>query len=266
VALYGFQVGGLSDHHLPSCQANEDFVSHCFGEHSKIFQAAASGPRRSLFATNPKRILSQLSLAHAHGSTTRVYGATLGGGVEVAGRQLLACAIAVGMGTNSQVHAHGDGAAWIADQVTVRFGTQGSYTVDFLHVRDYLAEAAKGCAPDDPKTWLEIQKKRLKNNDSTSVLAALGAALEPAAVPDADAPVRACHRYLSNRLDHLDYLRGPRPGLAHRLWRNRKCPPLCGPTAPQARRRLVDTGQCRGHARVARHSGKRAVVVGTMAE
>ena len=22
---------------------------------------------------------------------------------------------------------------------------------------------------------------------------------------DADAPVRACHRYLSNRLDHLDY-------------------------------------------------------------
>ena len=34
---------------------------------------------------------------------------------------------------------------------------------------------------------------------------ALSAALEPAAAPDADAPVRACHRYLSNRLDHLDY-------------------------------------------------------------
>jgi hypothetical protein len=77
--------------------------------------------------------------------------------------------------------------------------------VDFFHVCDYLAEAAKGCAPDDPKTWLELQKKRLKNNDSASVLAALGAALEPVTVSDADAPVRACHRYLSNRLDHLDY-------------------------------------------------------------
>ncbi len=155
-----------------------------------------------------KRLLwkeAKLSLAHAHGSSTRVYGATLGGGVEVAGRQLLACAIAAGLGTNSQVHALGDGAPWIADQVAARFGTQGTYTVDFFHVCDYLADAAKAGAPDDPKTWLENQKKRLKLNQNPLVLVALGAALEPAAVPDADAPVWACHRYLSNRLDHLDY-------------------------------------------------------------
>lgn len=132
----------------------------------------------------------KVSLAHAHGSTTRVYDATLGGGVEVAGRQLLGCAIAVGLGSNSRVHALGDGAVWMADQVARRFGTQGRYTVDFFHVCDYLAEAAKGCAPNAPKNWLELQKKRMKNNDSTAVLAALGEALEPAAVPDADAPVR----------------------------------------------------------------------------
>jgi hypothetical protein len=77
--------------------------------------------------------------------------------------------------------------------------------VDFFHVCDYLADAAKNCAPDDPKGWLEVQRKRLKINQSTLVLAALSEALEPATVPDADAPVRACHRYLSNRLDHLDY-------------------------------------------------------------
>ena len=146
-----------------------------------------------------------MSLAHAHGRTTRVYGATLRGGVEVTGRQLLGCAIAAGMGTDSQVHPLGDGAVWIADQVAARFGTQGRYTVDFFHVCDYLAEAAKGCAPGETKTWLELQKKRLKNNDSAVVLVALSEALEPAGVADADAPVRACHRYLSNRLDHLDY-------------------------------------------------------------
>lgn len=155
-----------------------------------------------------KRLLwkeAKVSLAHAHGATTRVYGATLGGGVEVAGRQLLGCAIAAGLGANSQVHALGDGAVWIADQVAARFGTQGTYTVDFFHVCDYLADAAQACAPDDPRTWLETQKKHLKSNQSPRVLTALRQALEPATVADADAPVRACHRYLSNRLDHLDY-------------------------------------------------------------
>lgn len=155
-----------------------------------------------------KRLLwkeAKVSLVHAHGSTMRVYGATLRGGVEVAGRQLLGCAIAAGMGTDIQVHALGDGAVWIADQIAARFGTQGRYTVDFFHVCDYLAEGAKGCAPGETKTWLELQKKRLKNNDSTAVLAALREALEPAGVADADNPGRACHRYLSNRLDHLDY-------------------------------------------------------------
>jgi hypothetical protein len=147
---------------------------------------------------------AKLSLAPAHGRTTRVYGATLGGGVEVAGRPLLACAIAAGLGTNSQVHALGDGAVWIADQVDARCGTQGTYTVDFFHVCDYLAEAAKHGAPDDPRSWLEQQTKLLKQNDSALVLAALRDAQEPATVCDEDAPVRACHRSLSNRLDHLD--------------------------------------------------------------
>jgi hypothetical protein len=155
-----------------------------------------------------KRLLwkeAKLSLAHAHGRTTRVYGATLGGGVDVAGRQLLTCAIAAGLGTNSHLHALGDGAVWIADQVDARFGTQGTYTVDFFHVCDDLAEAAKHCAPNDPRSWLEHQKKLLKQNDSALVVAALRDAQEPATACDADAPVRACHRYLSNRLDHLDY-------------------------------------------------------------
>lgn len=106
--------------------------------------AAVDGGRVPLVEVDPdspdrrrgKRRLwkeARLRLAHAHGRTTRVDGATLRGGDEVAGRQLLACAIAAGMGADSQVQTRGDGAAWIADQVVTRFGTQGRYTVDFFH-------------------------------------------------------------------------------------------------------------------------------------
>jgi hypothetical protein len=145
-----------------------------------------------------------LSLAHAHGSTERTYGATLNGGVEVAGRQLLGCAIAAGPGTDTRVQALGDGATWIADQVAKRFGTPGRYTVDFLHVCGYLADAAGVCAPEAPKPWCEQQKARLQANDSAAGPATLRCAPEPPSVADAAAPVRACSRDPSNRPEQLE--------------------------------------------------------------
>lgn len=148
---------------------------------------------------------AKLCLAHAHGSATPVYGGTLLGGVEGAGRELLACALAVGLGEGTHVHAVGDGAPWIADQVAEQFGTQGSYLVDFFHVCDYLCAAAKVCDPQEPSAWLERQKARLKANRSAAVLGDLLAAIEPSTVPEEDAPVRACHRYLTNRRAQLDY-------------------------------------------------------------
>jgi hypothetical protein len=165
--------------------------------------AADSADRR-----RGKRLLwkeAKICLAHAQGSATAVYGGTLRGGIEEAGQRLLACALAAGLGTNSRVHALGDGANWIAEQVAEHFGSQGSYLVDFYHVCDYLAAAAKSCAPADPHAWLERQKERLKANRSAAVLGDRLPALEPAEVPAADAPVRACHRYLSNRSVQLDY-------------------------------------------------------------
>ncbi len=56
---------------------------------------------------------AKLSLAHAQGSRTPVYAGTIAGGVEVAGRQMLDCAIRAGFGASSRVHAVGDGAPWI---------------------------------------------------------------------------------------------------------------------------------------------------------
>jgi hypothetical protein len=148
---------------------------------------------------------ARLVLVHAQGSVTPKFAATFGGSVQDTGHALLSCAVAAGFGSTTQVHGVGDGAVWIAEQFTATFGPQASYLVDFYHVCDYLAEAAKTCAPDAPHAWLETQKGRLKSNDGTEVLNQLRAYLEAEEVANDHAPVRACVRYLSNRLHHLDY-------------------------------------------------------------
>jgi len=99
----------------------------------------------------------------------------------------------------------GDGAPFLANQVDDKFGAQGSYLLDFYHVCEYLAEAAKSCASNDEKTWTETQKKCLKNNEYKNVLANLKPHLIAPEIKDDKAPVRACYRYLSNRTDQLDY-------------------------------------------------------------
>lgn len=109
-------------------------------------------------------------------------------------------------------HAVGDGAVWIADQVDDKFGLQASYLVDFYHVCEYLSEAAKSCANDD-KSWLETQKQALKNNEYETVISNLKLNLEADEIEDQKAPVRACHRYLSNRTDQLDYKTAIEKGL-----------------------------------------------------
>lgn len=148
---------------------------------------------------------ARLVLVHAQGSVTPKFAATFGGSVEESGQALLSCAVAAGFGTNTQVHGVGDGAVWIAEQFAATFGPQASYLVDFYHVGDYLAEAAKICAPDAPHAWMETQKQRLKNNDGTEVLLQLCDYVEAEEVDNDHAPVRACVRYLSNRPHHLDY-------------------------------------------------------------
>lgn len=104
------------------------------------------------------------------------------------------------MGVNTRVHALGDGAQWISDQVEQRFGIQGRFTVDFHHVGDDLAAAAKVCS-EDPRAWLRTQQEHLKHNRLETVPAALTSHLEPEHLTDG--AVRACHRYLENRTDQL---------------------------------------------------------------
>lgn len=148
---------------------------------------------------------ARLSLVHEYGSVTPKFGVVFQGEVDDAGQSLLNSAILAGFGQQTHLHAVGDGAPWIANQVQDKFGAQGSYLVDFYHVCDYLA-ASSDCANDDePNNWLETQKNALKNNEYEKVLKALKPYLEADEIDDKKAPVRACYHYLSNRTNQLDY-------------------------------------------------------------
>lgn len=156
---------------------------------------------------------ARLAMVHAQGSVTPKFAATFGGSVAESGQALRACAVAAGFGTTTQLHGVGDGAPWIAEQFTTTFGAQARYLVDFYHVCEYLAAAAPFCDPATPDGWLDTQKQRLKNNDVAGVLAQLHPSVEGETVDNDHAPVRACVRYLSNRLSQLDYQGALKKGL-----------------------------------------------------
>jgi hypothetical protein len=158
---------------------------------------------------------AKISLAHAKGSRTPVYGGGLEGGVEAAGRRLFDCAVRAGFGADSRVHAVGDGAPWIVGQIEDLFGDQGSYLIDFYHVCEYLSAAAKTIAPDAVagKAWMEAQKDALKTGRVDEVLRALVPHREAPDASDDQAPVRVCHRYLGARKDQLKYREALAEGL-----------------------------------------------------
>lgn len=155
----------------------------------------------------------KLGLAYPTGKATPVYGGTLTGGVDGAGSHLFHCAKAAGLGSNTQVHAVGDGASWIASQVEEKFGSNGSYLIDFYHACDYLAQASSACGGDQAAAWLKQQKTRLKANQVNQVLAELEPYCEPESTSDEKAPVRSCYRYFENHREQLDYAGAIEKGL-----------------------------------------------------
>jgi hypothetical protein len=161
-----------------------------------------SGPRKSKRPREWKEM--RLVGAQAKESATAVYAATFAS-VEQAGRRWGHCARQAGWGLNSRIHAVADGAPWICLQSQEVFREQGHFLCDFYHVSEYLAAAAAICRPAWPGRWRRTQQKRLRRGAAPLVVAALAQHLEPPQTPDEEAPVRNAHRYLSNRLDSLDY-------------------------------------------------------------
>lgn len=147
---------------------------------------------------------ARLSLVHPLGSRTPLFGATLGGPLP-AGDQWLDSAIQSGLGQQTQVHCLGDGAPWINEQRERVFGMQSNYLIDLCHLSGYVAAAAQSCCPKDPLGWVQEQKQRLKTDRLVEVLKALEPHLETDQTAAHSAPVRACHRYISNRPGQFNY-------------------------------------------------------------
>ncbi len=61
---------------------------------------------------------------------------------------------------------------WIKRQVDEQFGEKATYLIDFMHLCEYLADAAPSCT-GDMAFWLDEQKQRLKANQASLVLETL---------------------------------------------------------------------------------------------
>jgi hypothetical protein len=149
---------------------------------------------------------ARLCLARPLDAVDGVYGATFGT-VQVAGVLWRQVAEAAGLSPQTQVHGLGDGATWIVNTFQEQFGTGkdsgATYTIDFHHVSDYLAAAAKVVAPQSNKAWLHQEQESLRQNKVDEVLRALEAHLEPE--QQEAAPVRTAHGYISERQQYMDY-------------------------------------------------------------
>jgi hypothetical protein len=58
------------------------------------------------------------------------------------------------------VHALGDGAQWIVNQVEGQFSCQAYFTVDFFHVCEYLAGAAPWWKTEEANAMLQLRTVR----------------------------------------------------------------------------------------------------------
>lgn len=155
----------------------------------------------------------RLTLAYENGTVDPIYGGSFGS-VDEIGDQMLDVAIRAGVGRNTYIHAVGDGATWVSDQSERVFGSQAKYLIDFYHLCEYLAlasqvmdEVAGGC-------WLEHAKKVCRQkNGVEKILRELKPYVEPGPVPEENAPVRQCYRYINNRYDQFHYFESEKVGL-----------------------------------------------------
>lgn len=190
----------IVNNEVPDREGVKIIISETDGSMIPIVETSESPDRRKTRSIKWRE--ARLCLARVWNSVTPIFRVTMGS-VDDVGDLLLDGAIEVGMGSKTKIHGIGDGAKWIREQFSRVFAKQASYLLDFYHVCEYLSPAAQNMLNE--KKWYERSKERLKKNDYQSVLKELSQKIEPIDIPEEQAFVRKCHRYLSSREDQLDY-------------------------------------------------------------
>jgi hypothetical protein len=148
---------------------------------------------------------AKLCFARVHGKVARNYAAVIGP-PEEAGAKLYKCAKRVGFMETTYVHALGDGAQWIVDQVEEQFGSHAHFLVDFFHLCEYLAEAAPWCNALAPKEWLDSKKRMMKEGKEKAVFDEIKRKLSELEKATDDNGLVKCARYMKKRLKYMGYL------------------------------------------------------------
>ena len=154
----------------------------------------------------------KLSFARGKDKTNRFYE----GGIctaEEAGKKMLDCALLAGMKMGTYVHALGDGAPWIYEQVKLKFCNRSGYLIDFFHLCEYLSEVAVWCDVFEPKKWLETSKEKLRTGRQKEVFEEVKRKYEGLDNKDQDNGLTRCFRYMEKRLECMDYQKALLKGL-----------------------------------------------------
>jgi len=147
----------------------------------------------------------RLALAKAKGSVEPIYAATTGS-VDDAGEKLAEVVKSAGEGDKTNIHCLGDGAFWIANQVEKKFGSKATFTLDFFHASEYLAQAATCCSPNASRDWMHDQQSLLKDSQAQRVLKNIQDHANHCPMKE-NCPALKCFNYLSKCIDQLDYKR-----------------------------------------------------------
>jgi len=146
---------------------------------------------------------AKLCFAREQNRIDRIYGAVIGT-PEEAGAKLYECAKRAGFIETTYVHALGDGAQWIVDQIEHQFGSQAHFLVDFFHMSEYLAGASVWCNSLNPEQWQDERKKMMKSGESVKVFHELKTKLSEIEISDENGLVK-CVRYMEKRLPYMGY-------------------------------------------------------------
>lgn len=145
----------------------------------------------------------RLTLAYQKGSLDMFFESSMDLPDKV-GEKMSLCISRSGLASKTKVHCVGDGAPWIADQVEKQLGSQGKFTLDFFHVSEYLAIAAKCLPLEVSNNWLLDQQNKLKKNETASVLAELQKHGSGCLLKN-ECPAMTCYNYMIKRTHQLDY-------------------------------------------------------------